>query len=185
MTLLGKQAIGAALEAGEIVCDPAPRAIEGCHIDVHLGEWYCLPVAGEGYGVVRPAEDNPAGWYRLVKARDHIVIPAHTHALAHTVEFIGTTVAHLQPFLQTRSTLARWGIPIHLSAGHGDPYYHSRWTLELFNPWAYPVELPVGARVGCIGFLRVEGNDALYTKRYNVPRETWRAEDMLPKVHNL
>lgn len=183
--LLGRNAIEQALAAGHIICDPAPATIEAVHIDLHLGEhfWLALPHYGDGLGAVKLADSDPHALYAPGCAEVAIIIPAHGLVLAHTQERAGSTVPWLCPFIETRSTLARWGIAVHLSAGWGDPGYCGRWTLEIYNYRPQAVAIPVGARVCSIGFHRVEGNDALYTERYN-PAE-WTPEAMLPRRGNV
>ena len=186
--LLGAARIRRALALGEIVCSDFAGAVEGCHIDVRLGTDYWLPRPGIGEQLpqlIVPDADDPTLWYEHHVATTYLLIPPRTHALAHTIEYIGTTVPYLQPFLQTRSTLARWGVPIHLSAGWGDPGYCSRWTLELYNPWPRSVVLPVGGRVGCIGFIEVAGNESAYEGRYNASALEWTPAAMLPRQGNM
>lgn len=180
--LLGRTKILAALATGEVFCTPTPARIEGTHIDVALGRYSWLPV--EHADVLELADADPARWYRLFEASSVVLIPPRTHALAHTEEFIGTTVPHINPMLDTRSTTARWGLQIHLSAGLGDPGFHSRWTLEIYNPWPSVVAVPVGARVGSVSFEPVDGNDELYEGRYNQRPEDWTPASMLPRRGN-
>jgi deoxycytidine triphosphate deaminase len=72
-----------------------------------------------------------------------------------------------------------------LSAGHGDPGFCGRWTLEVFNPWPVSVFIPVGARVVSMHVDRVYGHDTLYTARYNTTPDTWQPTDMLPRLGNI
>ncbi len=192
---LGRLAIKAAIASGAVVCDPAPAVIEETHIDVHLGAHYWIrrPAARRALNV---RETDPRAIFQYKEAEQllgahndahlYVSLPPHSFALCHTVEFIGTTVPDLLPCIETRSTVARWGLPVHLSAGWGDPGYCSRFTLELWNWSDDYILLPVGARIGCVSFQRIEGADTTtYTGRYNVSAKDWTPNAMLPRMGNL
>lgn len=181
--LLGKQAIQKYIEQGAIVCNPAPEKIEAVHIDLHLGGSFWYPRASPQATHIGIDRDDPKDFYRFVDDELGALLLPHGFCLAHTEEYAGTTVPWLCPFIETRSTMARWGIAAHVSAGWGDPGFCGRWTLELFNHRATPVYIPAGARICSIGFHQVEGNDAVYTGRYN-PAD-WTPEAMLPRVGNV
>lgn len=190
--ILGTEAINAALDDGRIICDPAPQRVEGAHIDVTIGphiyrqNWRTEPLslssayADEHFTYF---DFSPTERRKIT----NVELPRRTFSLAHTVEFIGTAPGSgLVPILHTRSTLARWGLSVHLSAGWGDEGYASRWTLEIWNPHNYDVYIPVGARVGCIVFQQVSGAATTYQPgtRYNIQRSSWTPEAMLPRKGN-
>jgi dCTP deaminase len=181
--ILGSEEIRRAMQAGLIICEPTPDRIEGSHIDVRLGEniWRL--------STSRPLNlktQKPADVFQLMNG-PLVVFPARSFSLAHTEEFIGTVPgSRLVPILHTRSTLARWGLSVHLSAGWGDEGYVSRWTLEITNPHDVDVTLPAGSRVGCIVFQRIDGPAEPYSigTRYNMDRQQWKPEHMLPRRGN-
>jgi deoxycytidine triphosphate deaminase len=188
--ILGTTAIEAALESGAIHCDPAPARIEGAHIDVRLGRYYwhwnVYPSHVAPNRAILLNEANAYDCLELKEATDLVFIEAYSFILAHTIEYIGTAPGSgLLPTLHTRSSLARWGLGCHPSAGWGDEGYMSRWTLEIVNPHPVAVALPVGARVGSIAFERIEGAATVYQGRYNVPDGLWTPEAMLPRKGNL
>ena len=171
--ILATSAIEQALSDGAIVCDPAPRRVEGAHIDVTLGAHRWEQV--DGVFVKRTA---PLGGIPLYFKRGVLY-------LCHTQEFIGTAPGSgLLPMMFGRSTLARLGVIVHLSAGWGDEGYASRWTMEIVT--TRDIEIPVGARVACIAFHRLEGSATPYAPgtRYNATRQEWNASAMLPKEGN-
>jgi dCTP deaminase len=184
--ILGTEQIHDGLRSGLIVCDPAPRRVEGAHIDVTLGRhaWIINP---HGELDLRTADPTRRFIPVTVESNGELVLPAQAMMLAHTEEFIGTAPgSRLVPVLHTRSTFARWGLSVHQSAGWGDEGYASRWTLEIVNPHPFAVVLPVGGRVGCIVFMRQEGLAADYAPdtRYNHTRATWSPASMLPRRGN-
>lgn len=182
MTILGRQAILDYLASGAIVCIPAPQQVEGVHIDVRLGEWQ-WERSDEKTGVPTdmpiPSLWTPKRW--SADEYEYMPFSPRSFYLCHTAEFIGTTVPDLLPVLHCRSTFARWGLTAHWGgAGWGDPGFCSRWTLEVYNATNQTIYVPIGARIGCVSFERVEGNDTLYTGRYNA--QAWSPQDMLPKL---
>lgn len=200
--LLGAQALRAALADGSITCDPAPRAIESVHIDVHLGSLYWVPdvkpidrirqVASILFPFIAPPiitiDDtaDPLDYYIPRTAHDgYLVLPPFSTVLAHTHEAIGSNSASIVPILHTRSTFARWGFSAHTSAGWGDPGFNGVWTLELVNHHPITRRIPVGIRIGCIAFERVEENDDLYRERYLYDRSSFSWRSMLPRKSNL
>lgn len=98
--------------------------------------------------------------------------------LAHTQEYIGTTVPWLTSMIQTKSTLARKGINIITSAGIASPGFHSRWTLEISNITNKTVELMPGTPIGQVYFIKIDGKCTLYKGKYS---GDWSPEMMLPK----
>lgn len=194
--ILGRQAILDALAQQEIVCDPMPTRVEGTHIDVTLGPHFFHSVAATGwmngsdeFSAIDLTSVFPQFlWTPRFAHSDKVVFPPHSMTLCHTQEAIGSAVEHLQPCLETRSTLARHGLSVcTANAGWGDPGYVGIWTLEVVNHTGNWVSLPVGARVGSVSFTMVTGNDTLYEKegRYNNTRDTWRPEMMLPRQFNF
>lgn len=194
MSMLGTDSIAFELARGAIICDPAPTQIESAHIDVRLGEYFWLfnpcdswlfdPTINAAHGLDLRTAD-PREWFDLCRDDTTITIPPRGFILAHTEEFIGTAAhAGIVPMLHTRSTMARWGVSVHQSAGFGDEGFCGRWTLEIVNPHPTPIHLPVGGRVGCIAFETVEGRSDPYVNRYNISRADWTPEAMLPRQGN-
>lgn len=179
--LLGKDKIQEYLNSGAIVCDPAPAVIEAVHIDLHLADDFWWPIE-QASGFLTVDVDDPHHAYRYQYSRG-VMLPPHGFVLARTIERAGTTVPHLCPFIETRSTLARWGIAAHVSAGWGDPGFCSHWTLEIYNHRNCTVYLPPAIRICSIGFHEVEGNDEVYTGRYNAVE--FSHASMLPRRGNV
>jgi deoxycytidine triphosphate deaminase len=190
MCVLGSEALFAKLRSGEIFCSPKIEDVQlqGSHIDVRLGRWYYTPSLGylirHGFRVDLATLDPSALW-KLRDSHDtggQVIIPPWGPVLAHTEEFLGSTVCHLQTKLETRSSIARsYGIGVHTAAGQGDPGFHGRWTLEIWSSgWGWKT-IPVGVRVGCVMFSTVLDNTVLYTDRYQTTPATWAPQTMLPR----
>lgn len=185
--ILGNQAIQEAINAGHIVCDPAPEAINDAHIDVRLGRYVWYPRLAPHWdetAAIRLHDADPLDYYDLVEHNGavEIELPPRGFVLGVTLERVGTTVPWLEPNLNTRSSLARWGVQAHLSAGHGDPGFCGIWTLEIANHWHRPIHLHVGMRIASVSFETVHDQDALYTGRYDPAQ--WTPQAMLPRRGN-
>ena len=133
---------------------------------------------------------DPRQLYTLVDATLHgnqLTIGPHTMVLAHTEDFVGTTVRRINSFIATRSTPARLGLCAHVAAGWGDPGFCGRWTLEIYNFHSWAVTIPLGGRICQIAFQDVDGNDDVaypLNARYNWDPDQWSPESMLHRIGN-
>lgn len=80
-------------------------------------------------------ENAPHGALQLLSTRERITVPAHFQGEIHG-----------------RSSLARKGVLIHISAGFIDPGFEGQITLECINVSPDPVDLMPGDRVAQIVF---------------------------------
>jgi len=82
-------------------------------------------------------KENP---HRVVQIPDDgLLLDPNRLYLGRTLEYTKTT--SFVPMLEGRSSVARLGIFIHVSAGFGDVGFAGHWTLEIFcvHPvWIYP-----------------------------------------------
>lgn len=90
------------------------------------------------------------------------VLRPHRLYLAHTLEVMGSD--HYAPTFAARSSVARLGLFINLSAALGDIGFHGQWTLQLFA--AQPLRVYPGMRIGQIMWWRPQGEIMLYTGKY-------------------
>lgn len=171
-----------ALELGHIVCDPAPREINGSSIDVTLGyNFYHAGGNDSGDGLFDPFDEADVRRYfgeakiakpwaevrRKIGTRavntletiagipaEHpvIVLRPNERILTHTHEFIGILPPGTTS-MQARSTTGRIGVSACYCAGWGDPGYVNRWTMEVHNLNENEhIVLPVGYRIAQIVF---------------------------------
>lgn len=171
-----------ALEIGHIVCDPAPRVINGSSVDVTLGyNFYHAGGNDSGDGLFNPFDVTDVPRYfgeakiakpweevrRKIGTRavrnietitgipaEHpvIVLRPNERILAHTHEFIGILPPGTTS-MQARSTTGRMGVSACYCAGWGDPGYVNRWTMEVHNLNENEhIVLPVGYRIAQIVF---------------------------------
>lgn len=81
--------------------------------------------------------------------------------------------------LETRSTLARHGICVHISAGFGDYGFSGFFTLEIYNYKNTSVQIPIGSRIGQISFIEVLCGNKI-PKKYNGYKQ-FKPIPVLPK----
>jgi dCTP deaminase len=82
--------------------------------------------------------------------------------LMNTFEIAGSTC--YVPIIEGKSSIARLGIQIHMTAGFGDTGFVNRWTLEV--KVTHPTILPVGVRFCQISFTQVLGEITPYSGKY-------------------
>ena len=82
--------------------------------------------------------------------------------LASTLEVLGST--RFAPTFAARSSVARLGIFINLSASLGDIGYVGQWTLQLYA--VHPVIVYPGMEIGQMMWWRPQGDVQLYTGKY-------------------
>jgi len=93
---------------------------------------------------------------------DGIILLPNQLYLGHTVETAGSD--YYIPCIEGRSSIARLGVQIHMTAGFGDVGFIGQWTLEI--QVAHPVKLYAGMRVCQIYFQPIVGEFDLYNGKY-------------------
>ncbi len=76
--------------------------------------------------------------------------------LASTVEWIELP-DDIVARVDGKSSLGRWGVMIHATAGFIDPGFRGQITLELSNVATLPVRLWPGMKIGQISFMQLDG----------------------------
>jgi deoxycytidine triphosphate deaminase len=82
--------------------------------------------------------------------------------LGSTVEVMGSD--YYAPTFAARSSVARLGLFIHLSASLGDIGFIGQWTLQLFT--IHPLRVYSGMRIGQIMWWKPQGEIKLYSGKY-------------------
>lgn len=110
--------------------------IQPASIDLRLGDQFII------------WEDDGTGTMNQVRvtATDGIDIEPGQFMLGTTLETMNIP-DHLVGLIDGRSSWARLGLAVHITAGYIDPGFHGQVTLELKNLGHQPVWLPVGSRI--------------------------------------
>jgi dCTP deaminase len=164
--------IRAALSHGAIVIDPAPQpdAYTTTAVDLTLGpelfRWDCPRADGEDYSI-NPAHPGfnyttISGRYLRAVAPDirdgSYVLQPKQFVLGMTRERIELPIrSHLAARVEGRSTLARLGIGIHVTAPTIHGGFRGRITLEITNQGEIPIRLVPGLRICQLVFEIVYG----------------------------
>lgn len=145
---LGDIDIADRIDAGEIVVDPepTPEQIQPASFDLRMGGTLVPMNPGPWPDVI---EDDMGtlkvpGWRRNPRPAPAFFLGATLDDLTLPRDIVGRMAG--------RSTFAREGLVVHLTAGVVDPGWSGRLTLEIVNFSWHDVEVDVGERVAQIVF---------------------------------
>jgi dCTP deaminase len=110
------------------------------------------------------ARANPV-WERKLDARGEILYPDRIY-LGHTLETMGSE--KFVPILRAKSSVARLGLFIHVTADLIDIGSVNQWTLQLHA--VQPVRIFAGMLIGQVTFWCVQGDIVLYDGKYQASR---------------
>lgn len=164
MSILSGQQILAEVEAGRIEIDPFRKEhVNPASIDLTLGDEVAkvepnttelLQVDVDGRSVISyiDVKEQVTGQRFRIPPKGIVLHPRHLY-LMHTAESIYTK--HYVGVLDGKSSLARVGVTVHLTAGYFDPGYRGQGTLEVTT--VYPVRLYAGMRICQMRFHELSG----------------------------
>ncbi|HWZ21628.1 MAG TPA: dCTP deaminase, partial [Cytophagaceae bacterium] len=95
---------------------------------------------------------------------EDITLATGQFILGHSMEYIKLDET-ISADLEGRSSFARLGIEIHMTAGFIDPGFEGVLTFELFNAGPNPVKLYPGLRIGQLRFNKVNKPAKAYSKK--------------------
>jgi dCTP deaminase len=114
--------------------------------------------------VLDAARDNPYEFI-TIGPQGYLLDPSRI-VLGHTVEVMGSN--SFVPIIRGRSSFARLGLFIHVTADLIDIGSRNQWTLQLHC--VQPLRLYAGMRIGQVTFWSVKGEIILYTGKYQGSR---------------
>ena len=159
--ILTGSAIEQEVEAERIVIDPFDRKrLNPNSYNFTLGSTlkiYSKPI-------LDTRQINPTDTVEMVN--DSILLRPRTLYLAHTRERLGS--CHYVPTYAARSSVARLGMFINLSAPLGDIGFVGQWTIQLFA--LHPIRLYRDMEIGQMMFWVTTGDIALYDGKYQNAR---------------
>lgn len=164
MSILTGPAIRRALDAGTIAITPCdPEQIAQASVDLHLGPRVLVADAH----VMDVRVDNSSLFEEMrtqggiAGAPSSFLFEPGRLYLASTVERI--CAPHHVAVVDGKSSLARLGLQVHLTAGYIEPGFHGQITLELLA--AVPLRVPVGWPICQARFSEVTGEIESYGER--------------------
>lgn len=156
MILTGPE-IMRARERGEIVIEPFdPESVNPNSYNFRLGNTLRV----YDIEVLDPRESNTFAECEI-PSEGRVLEPGRLY-LAHTMERLGGTV--YAPTFAARSSVARLGIFINLSACLGDVGFIGQWTLQLFT--SHRVRVYPGMAIGQMMWWQMHGELLLYEGKY-------------------
>lgn len=166
MSVLLGSSIIEEVKKGKIVIEPFHEENVGPNsIDVTLSNklltYVKCGVKWNGYhNVIKPsfstldfvdmAKDNEV--YEIEIPEDGLIITPGILYLGSTNEKAGSDF--FVPMIEGRSSMARLGLQIHVSAGFGDINFKSNWTLEITT--VHPLKIYPNTRIGQVYFHEVD-----------------------------
>lgn len=150
-----------AIADGSIAIEPVPEAknVSGITVDIHLGhEFRVLQDHAAAYiDISGPREDIDKAIERVTG--DEIVLTENDQFFIHPGEFAiavtqesVTLPADMVGWLDGRSSLARLGLMVHVTAHRIDPGWSGQIVLELFNSGKLPLALRPLMKIGALSF---------------------------------
>ena len=154
MSLLCDRDLKRALKTGMLAVNPMPREIQPASIEVHLGQRFWMLLAGPAQGPINPFQDTADDW-RGIEVDTFALAPGQ-FALGQTVEYI-CVGRELAARVDGKSTLGRYGLSVHCTAGFIDPGFEGVVTLELHNQGPRAIQLVAGMPIGQLVCERTTG----------------------------
>lgn len=171
MAVLSDQDIRAALQGGQVGLRglPADR-IQPASVDLTLGDEFLAYQGNEPWNPHDEIDlDDVQTNTKLHKASQYRLMPGE-FILGTTEEYV--SIPHdIVAVINGRSSLARLGLLIHITAGFIDPGFEGKVTLEIVNLNRMPIILRPGKPICQISFLKLSseaqypyGHPALHSK---------------------
>lgn len=184
MSILTKSAIRRKIKDGSIVISPFDESqLNPNSYDVRLGDTLAVYPEVVNFGTNGfPAEQNDH--YLEPKLENEFEIrkfdiPKSGIILYPGILYLATTLEYTEshdtvPYLDGKSSTARAGMKIHLTAGRGDIGFYGHWTMEI--EVTHAIRVYAGMRVGQLTWHTVEGEiettykeTGQYNNRNSVP----------------
>lgn len=158
--------IEAYLDSGKIRIEPRPpqSRINGVSVDLRLGSYFrvfndhaapCIDLSGPREDVDR-AIDRIMGQEIEISSEEAFFLHPGELALAVTAESI-TLPDDIVGWLDGRSSLARLGLMVHVTAHRIDPGWSGAIVLECFNSGKLPLALRPGMTICAMNFETLSG----------------------------
>jgi dCTP deaminase len=152
------------LDNGTIIIDPRPgiEAISGVSVDVRLGSQFRVfkDHTAPYIDLSGPSAEMQIVLDRImsdkIEIADDQAFFLHPGELALAVTYESVTLpADVVGWLDGRSSLARLGLMVHVTAHRIDPGWQGKIVLEFFNSGKLPLALRPGMTIGALNFERL------------------------------
>jgi dCTP deaminase len=160
MILTGQEILKQVQEGAIHITPFDEAAINPNSYDFRLG----AEIVGYRDPVLDVRRDNPT-WSRTMDSSGMLLEPGRIY-LGHTAEVMGSE--RFVPIIRAKSSIARLGLFIHVTADLIDIGSINQWTLQLYP--VQPIRVYPGMLVGQVTFWTVEGRIELYRGKYQGSR---------------
>ena len=152
------------LDNGTIIIDPRPgiEAISGVSVGVRLGSQFRVfkDHTAPYIDLSGPSAEMQIALDRImsdkIEIADDQAFFLHPGELALAVTYESVTLpADIVGWLDGRSSLARLGLMVHVTAHRIDPGWQGKIVLEFFNSGKLPLALRPGMTIGALNFERL------------------------------
>lgn len=169
MSILLKSAILEERKKGNIIIDPFDKKqLNPNSYNVRLSDTFTvLDFVRNDNGEIWDVKNTNEYYEDWISDENGILLLPNKLYLFSTVEYTETH-GNLVPMLEGRSSLARMGLSIHMTAGFGDVGFCGNWTLELSV--IFPLRIYAGMEIGQLYWLRGEGKAKEYNGKYQNAR---------------
>ena len=155
------------LEMGVVGVNPAPTEdrVGGCSLDLRLGYTFRVPTGPTPlYIDIADQEDSSCSRLVTMEEGEPFYLAPGKLVLGATLEAVSLP-DYMVGVLDGRSSLARLGLLVHLTAHTVDPGWSGNITLELLNVGKSTLLLRPGMRVCAIGFELLTSRAVGYSDR--------------------
>lgn len=144
------------------ISDMKPSAVQPASIDLHLGKRFLTQVVSSGLLVPAAKSSYPKFW----ESKDVCILRPGSFVLAHTSERV--ELPHdIAGRVEGKSSLARIGLGVHITAGFIDPGFDGHITLELHTFGNRSIELVSGMPISQLSLYMVEhATSTIYNGKY-------------------
>jgi dCTP deaminase len=156
--ILGNDAIHKELGMMGLVLPYDERLLQPASYDLGLSGPFLFPCPGKVVSVAQQPE-------YVERTEDVLVLNPGDFCLASTVESVRVPLG-MAAQVAGKSTLGRWGLAVHVTAGFIDPGFNGQITLELANIGPSMIRLEYGQRIAQIQFYRCFDNTVGYSGKY-------------------
>lgn len=138
-----------------LIGDVNPNSVNLCLTD----DLYEVKSRGYCYDITKPMSLDNVVRHDI---SDGFVLEPGKLYLGSTIESAGSS--RYVPVINGRSSVGRYGVSVHVTAGFGDVGFCSRWTLEITS--VLHVRVYAGLQICQISFHRPEGELQQYVGKY-------------------
>jgi dCTP deaminase len=152
-------------ETGEIGVDPfVDEHVNGASIDLRLADTFIRqrPLSAS---IIEPGVSTPNMVTTATKKGDAIILSPQEFILGSTIERVSIP-KYMVGHLDGRSTFARYGLIVHITAHTLQPGWAGNVTLELFNAGPFHLKLTPGTRICQVSFELLTSPSTGYKGRY-------------------